>query len=334
MARFASTASPEDRRHFGAWLEDARRRKGLSNQKLTEALGWSRAGTGGRSGFLSRYFTGESQPTAEKLRILAEALDISPTEALLRAGHAKELFGDFVRLEKLGLAWCEEDGAEIQPSADGRSSRGFIEAVHEVKTRKTRAGQVNEITRDSHFVYGDRINKLGSYFNDRGGHTYANRRYVEVSLDEPGLPQIVVVPKPFACAIQLALASLPAHFFRRSSHVYENVASLINDVDSLLGDARILLKERGERARLPLLLDRAAKAIGDPKLPSAVREAVSAEYVGAWCDNLSPDYADYARRTLWETKTIGNLSFTDESSIDSAPDKRSDPRKAFRGRMR
>ena len=78
---------------------------------------------------------------------------------------------------------------------------------------------------------GDRLNKLGSYFNDRGGYTYANQRYVEVSLDEPGLPQIVVVPKPFACAIQLALASLPAHFFRRSSHVYENVASLINDVD-------------------------------------------------------------------------------------------------------
>ena len=273
---------------------------------------------------MSRYFTGESQRTADKLRLLADALGLSPTEALLRSGHAKELFGDFVRLEKLGNAWCEQDNAEIGP-------RGFVERVRIVKQRKTANGSVNEIVRDSGFQAGEKLQNLHAYF--RGEAEYVKRRYLELDLRDPGFPsRTVVMSRPVAFAITLALASLPSRFFRRSSSVFDNVTTLFSEVDSLLIEARSLLIKRGERARLPLLLDRATKTLGDSKLSHETREAVAAEYMGAWCDSLSADYADHSRRSLWRPNASRNFSTYDETVGNSGTTHTN--RKTWRGRIR
>lgn len=307
MPKVRSTLGAAEQSGFARWLDEARERSGRSNREITSALFPNTEG--GRSGFIGGYFTGASKPTGATLEKLASVLGVSRIEAFLRGGYASELFTDLARLEKLGRAWCEQDGAELQPDRLGYEANvyrgaakptirtlGAVQAVRTIVRRDTPDGKVYEIIRDSHFNFRSELKKLFSYFADQGGEEYVRRRYVEICAHDKNK---FVISRSFAAAINLGLMMLPARLFRRSPNVFENLQLELETVDSLIEESHHVLQSRNERARLPLMLDRAAKVLGDVQLSHPTREAVAAEYVSAWADNLASDYAQYARRTLW-----------------------------------
>ncbi len=311
MPKVRSTLGAAEQSGFARWLNEARERSGCSNREITSALFPNTAG--GRSGGISGYFTGATKPTGATLEKLARVLGVSRIEAFLRGGYASELFTDLARLEKLGHAWCEQDGTELQPDRFGYEADvyrgaakptirtlGAVQAVRTIVRRDTPDGKVNEIIRDSHFNCGCEIKTLFPYFADQGGEEYVRRRYVEVCFNGSVVGKNrILIPRPFAAAINLGLLMLPARLFRRSPNVFENLELELETVESLIEESLHVLQERRQRARLPLMLGRAAEVLGDAQLSHPAREAVAAEYVSAWADNLASDYAQYARRTLW-----------------------------------
>jgi transcriptional regulator with XRE-family HTH domain len=65
-----------DRKYFGSFLSKKRVKKGLSQAKVAEALGYA------SSQFVSNWERGTSSPPLDKLPLISELLDIPPGELI------------------------------------------------------------------------------------------------------------------------------------------------------------------------------------------------------------------------------------------------------------
>ncbi len=114
------------------------------------------------------------------------------------------------------------------------------------------------------------------------------------------------LPKPMACAILLAVGLFP----RRGESVRKETRHFIQD----LGLTAVRMLPAAERATVPKELKRmrqpldAAQKVLSLRFYGKARLAVVGEYVHAWADSISKDYADYARLALYENGSfIGEI---------------------------
>lgn len=95
--------------NFTLWLHEEIGRRRISLRFVARQLGYPNASR------ITEYLQGRRVPTAEMIRRIAEAIGLSPIEALSRAGHDSTLLLDLVELYRLGWEWCRQDRVHFDP---------------------------------------------------------------------------------------------------------------------------------------------------------------------------------------------------------------------------
>jgi hypothetical protein len=249
------------------WLNEERERKGLSLRDVAQALG-----PGYRNATrVAEYFSQRIVAGTDMLERLAEAVGVSPIDALWNAGHHGAVLEYFTKLYRLGWSWARTDQIDVHQDwgADFMTCYPFGEFPADGDLREPPA-------RLAHRYH------VATVYKRHGGG---------------GIYRIVSLPKPMACAILLAVAIFP----RRGEALRPEAADFYAPL-SLIASQMI---RSAEIARVPPNVGypkpiKDAEAIWKYRFYGKMRLAIIAEYIHTWCDFVCRNYAEYARLALYD----------------------------------
>ena len=249
--------------NFAQWLRAEIDRRGISLRSVARQLGYPNASR------ITEYLQYRRVPTAEMVRRLADAIGLSPIEALWRAGYDATLLLDLVELYTLGWSWCREDRVHLDPRS-GAVFLGYASVGEDLSTIP------EPLTSRYH---------SGAIFN-----TQTNSREIR---------EVVVLPRPMAAAIFIAVGLFPRRGDKAKPSTMEFIHALASLTSPMIKKARASPK-RGELLTLPPTLQQAQLAAEIPGLDMSSRGALIAEHVNDWANSVSSEYAHYARLALYE----------------------------------
>lgn len=249
------------------WLDDERKRRGLSRRHVAEQLG-----SGYRNATrVKQYFEQQIVAGPKILARLAVAVGISPIDALWNAGHHGAVLDYLDRLYRLGWSWAHADRVAVHQDSGADFMLRYADAGF------PEGGDLREPPPNLAHRY-----HLATVYNVEG------QVFRTVSL-----------PKPMAVAILLAVALFP----RRGDELYPASTPFCEQL-SFIASSMI---PAADTARVPPQVRSAfkkplndAEAVWKYRFYGNMRLAVIAEYIHAWCDFVCRDYANYARLALYE----------------------------------
>lgn len=243
------------------WLDDERRRKGLSLRDVAQVLG-----PGYRNATrVGEYLDQRVVAGPVILQRLAIAVGVSPIDALWNARQYGAIFNYLDKLYRLGWSWAQHDRADV----DQDTGADFM------------------------WHYVDKTVPPDGGFR-APPPSLAHRYHVGTLYNSAGTYRIVVLPKPMACAILLAVGLFP----RRGDQVCDEMRGFYHEL-GLIAEG---VMPQAELARIPAQniapMQRPLKAAQEVlkyRFYGAERYAIVGEYVHKWCDFVCRWYAHYAR---------------------------------------
>ncbi len=249
------------------WLDQERRKKGLSLRDVAHALG-----PGYRNATrVKEYLEQRIVAGPDVLQRLAIAVGVSPIDALWNAGHHGEVLDYLLQLYRLGWSWAHDDRVAV----DQDTGADFMLEYEKIGFPPDHDLRIPPPSMAHRYHLAIVRNYSGDVFRP------------------------VSLPKPMAVAIMLAVALFP----RRGDEVCEKTQSFYEQLSvvatEMIPAARV--------ARIPADVTAAmkrpikdAESIWKYRFYGKMRLAVMAEYIHTWCDFICRDYADYARLALYE----------------------------------
>lgn len=318
MSRGLSYADPSQKVAFAQWLARKIDESGMTRTELAKLL-WPRSAEHATTAQIKNYLEPKPNPKGRlpmvvlpappTLREMCAILQLSWTEAFMLAGYYGELLLAFHDLERLAMQWRREDGA----------TENDDEAFAQFGTVLIRSVPVQEAMQDRN----------------------VSERYIEISFDEecetepfPPTDDVppevvaeiealaresshisVIVPKPLAVAILIAVAGFPRRGDIYKQGVTTYAAHLLHHATDLVN----LAQKQGYIRRLPALLQRANAVLKDRSLPLDSKRIIAAEYLVAWADRQCSMFTHCARLAAHENFGIAGSSIDNLSAEIELP---------------
>lgn len=277
-----SYAPQNQRAAFAQWLSARLEASRVSKSKVAAALGHDTIQQ------LNKFLRAEILPMPLTLRRICRVIGVPWTEAYANAGYYGEILGALARLARLARIWAQEDHADpLPPSTHGILRIGdtlAIEALAEQRYRKRYTiGSWEEAPMDPppESDYEGASPEIAAIFKA----TYEHRSKHPTTVS-------VVVPKPLAVAILIAIAGFPRRGDIYKSGAKSYAANLFAGTVDLVNLAECTVPHE---FHLPALLQSADNALKDSELPFGLRRIIAAEYTVQWADHQCNMYAHIAR---------------------------------------
>jgi hypothetical protein len=264
------------------WLEAEREDRGVTKRAIARHFGHKNATR------IGQYLRGEIVAGPEVVRGLAEAIGVSPVEALWRAGYQGAFFHELVELQKLAWVWCREDGVHLD------SSDGVFFFNSPVVTPQSDGSNDAPVSLN---VTPQREDAF--HAPDSLRHRYHTGTIYNYNENGRRIFREVTVPRPLAAAIIIAVGYFP----RRGDLLTPTAIDFASEVASAAGPMIFesqRARYRGQRVVVPQVLKRAELISPERWLTPATRAALMAEYVHCWANMTSHRYAEYARLAMYE----------------------------------
>lgn len=222
------------------------------------------------------------------LRRICRDIGVAWTEAYANAGYYGEILGALARLARLARIWAEEDHADpLPPSTHGVLRIGdtlAIEAIAEERLRKRYTiGCWEEAPSEPppESDYEGMPPEIAAILKSTDEHRSKHPTTVSV-----------IVPKPLAVAILIAVAGFPRRGDIYKSGADSYAANLFANTVDLVNLAEFTVPHE---FHLPPLLQKADNALKDRDLPFTLRRIIAAEYTVRWADEQCNMYTHIAR---------------------------------------
>lgn len=247
------------------WLNEERQRQGLSMRDVARELG-----PGYRNATrIGQYFNQLIVAGPDMLARLADAVKVSPIDALWNAGHHGAVLDYLLKLYRLGWSWAHRDNVAID-----NTGASFLAQYADIG-----------------FPAGGDLRipppKL------------ADRYPLATVYNRAGIYRVVSLPIPMALAILLAVLLFPRRGEKprpEGLQLYEHLSVIASHMMPAAEIARVPTQV-SVAMKKPL---KEAAAIWERRFWGRMRLAIIAEYIHEWCDWICRDYADYARVALYE----------------------------------
>jgi len=255
------------------WLREIVHQSGMPKKSLArEALGHSSAA------YLRQLLKGKALPTASTVRKIAEAAD-TPAHIVLAAlahgGYADEIVDYVAALQRVGIILCKQARVEIDPTQGVKDAwvAGYSASI---------AGRPHRPPRRQLSPVAFSISPL------------------TMESDATRLAGFIVLPKPTALAIELAIMAFP----RRGDIVSigsSNVQKMIETFARPWTQDAVnkIIHGQNERLVLPMLLREARAILRARTVTVNSRRDIAAEFIQAWADSICSAYSDIARQKFY-----------------------------------
>jgi hypothetical protein len=291
MPRPPSVADSGQRDAFRQWFNTEFERSGRSKTSLAMALGYD------SHQHVNKILSGRTFPMPETLRALCVELEISWPAAFAMAGYYAQLLDALADLSWLGSRWLH---------ADDPSDHKSLSEFGVIRLRNSNPFQAfqNDNALRSRYIVGrfeDRLPiEIETTTPEGVPISEAEVERMRRMAESVQRPQFVILPKPCAAAILVAVTGFP----RRGDIFKDGKSGYAADVLSRLGPLMLeaeaqRLNDR-QRRLLPGSLNAARTVLSDSAVPFESRRPIAAEYVTAWADSVCRRFTFYARLAAFD----------------------------------